>query len=133
MFRGLFKNRYGMDQFSIFIAILSLGFVFSRYMWPIGIPMLAYAIFRASSKNFAKRQMELQKFASFMYKMNFWLNKIFSPLIKYIKYNITRYKNRKVYKYLKCRYCKKKLKLPRNKGKLKVTCPNCKNQFITKT
>lgn len=133
MFRGLFKNRYGMDHFSIFLAILSLGFIFSRFFWPLGMVMLGYSIYRASSKNFTRRQMELQKFISFMYKVNIWLNKIFGPIIRYIKFTITRIKNRKHYKYLKCRYCKKKLKLPRNKGKLKVTCPSCNNQFITKT
>lgn len=133
MLRGLFKNRYGVDHFSISLAILSLGFVFSRFFWPIGLALLAYAIFRASSKNFAKRQMELQKYYTFIYKISISLNKVFGPIVRYVKFTITRIKNRKDYKYLKCRYCKKKLKLPRNKGKLKVTCPNCKNQFITKT
>ncbi len=37
------------------------------------------------------------------------------------------------YKYLTCPNCKKKLRVPRKKGSIKITCPHCKEQFIKKT
>ncbi|HBQ64708.1 MAG TPA: hypothetical protein DD727_07270 [Clostridiales bacterium] len=32
-----------------------------------------------------------------------------------------------------CPQCKNKLRLPRNRGRLKVTCPVCKHEFFKKT
>ncbi len=32
-----------------------------------------------------------------------------------------------------CPHCQKKLKTPKNKGKVKITCPHCKGQFVTQT
>ena len=133
MLRKIFKNRYGIDRLSFFLAFFSLGFILSRFLWPIGLIMLGYAFFRAYSMNFAKRQIELQKFQTIMYKIALALNKVIAPMIYQIRSIKEKIESRKNHKYLKCRYCRKKLRLPRNKGKIKVSCPNCKNQFITKT
>ncbi|MCK5130063.1 MAG: hypothetical protein KAQ68_09430 [Clostridiales bacterium] len=133
MFKRIFANRYGIDQLSIFLMILSIGFAFSRYLWFIGIGIVAYALFRAYSKNFSRRQMELQKYYNFMIKLNMTFKRIFGPITTKIKGFINKSKQRKHYKYIKCRYCSKQLRLPKNKGKIKVTCPECKNEFITKT
>jgi len=55
----------------------------------------------------------------------------------FIKNKITFYKNiieqRKYYVFFKCPKCKKTLRLPKNKGKLKVTCPICKYELFKKT
>ncbi len=37
------------------------------------------------------------------------------------------------YRYLVCPQCHQKLRVPRGKGKIKVTCTTCKNQFIAKS
>ena len=33
------------------------------------------------------------------------------------------------YKIQKCPTCEKSLRIPKNKGKIVVTCPNCENKF----
>ena len=37
------------------------------------------------------------------------------------------------YKIEKCLGCSKNLRLPKNKGKIVVTCPNCKTKFNAST
>lgn len=37
------------------------------------------------------------------------------------------------FKIQPCPNCGKKLKIPKDKGKIKVTCPDCKQQFVVKT
>lgn len=44
-----------------------------------------------------------------------------------------RWEERKKYRYLTCRQCGQKLRVPRGKGKIRVTCTNCRNQFLAKS
>lgn len=37
------------------------------------------------------------------------------------------------YKIINCPNCSKKIRVPKNKGKIKITCHNCNKKFITKT
>ena len=43
------------------------------------------------------------------------------------------WKNRKKYKYFKCPKCGQRMRAPRHKGKIRVTCNQCTNVFLTKT
>lgn len=64
------------------------------------------------------------------------LNKLKSGLSKagsVIKGYTDRIQQRKYYLFLKCPKCNKTLRLPKNKGKLQVTCPVCKFEFLKKT
>ena len=37
------------------------------------------------------------------------------------------------YRYLICPQCSQRLRVPRGKGKIRVTCTKCRNQFIAKS
>ena len=37
------------------------------------------------------------------------------------------------YKVINCPECSQKIRVPKNKGKIKITCKSCKNKFILKT
>lgn len=39
---------------------------------------------------------------------------------------------RETYRYFKCPECKQKMRAPKGRGKIKVTCKNCHKQFIKK-
>ena len=39
----------------------------------------------------------------------------------------------RTYRYLICPQCSQRLRVPRGKGKIKVTCTKCRNQFIAKS
>ncbi len=131
---GFFRNRYGFDRLNLVLIAVSMLFLFlPRYFWSIAFITLGFAVFRAMSRNFSKRQRELIRFESVFGKVSNWLDKMFRPVMRRVNKAKFKRENKKIYKYIKCRYCKKKLRVPRNKGKIKVTCPDCKNQFIIKT
>ena len=123
-FKKFFAGRYGGDQLSMALIILSLLLtiigqltrfpllVFVSYV-PLGI-----SLFRILSKNISKRSMENYKFAIFM-----------SPIYSKYKNFQNRLKDRKTHRFFKCPNCKTKLRLPKGKGKIIITCPKCKTKF----
>ena len=40
---------------------------------------------------------------------------------------------RKDYRFFKCPTCKQKVRVPKGKGKIKIHCPRCHNDFIKKS
>lgn len=87
-----------------------------------GLGLMVYSIFRMFSKNTSKRHTENTRFL-------YWSNSVRR------KWNglIDQWKNRKVYRYLKCPKCGQSLRVPKNKGKIRVTCSKCREQFIIKS
>ena len=39
----------------------------------------------------------------------------------------------RTHRHFKCRNCGQKLRVPRGRGKVSITCPRCGNQFLGKT
>lgn len=137
---------YGFDLLSLFLLILGSLFNFSKYTSPLGLLIFIVVLFRAFSKNIFKRTNELNKFIDFS-------NKLLRKFNKKIPYNLPRVtfdsftssfnilKNsinqkiqyKKQYKILKCPKCKQKLRVPRGKGKITVTCKRCSNEFHAKS
>lgn len=95
-----------------------LYFVF----YGIGILLLIYWIFRVFSRNVAARQKENTRF---LYRMQKIRRK--ADQLK------RQWKDRKSFRYFKCPQCGQKMRAPRHKGKIRVTCSSCKNVFQTKT
>ena len=118
-------GRYGGDKFNLFLLILALVFsLASRAFWPLMVlayALLAYGLFRMLSKNRAARQRELFAFL-----------KVWGPVENWFKFQATRWKQRKIYKYFRCPRCKQRLRAPRGRGKIQVTCQKCGNVFVTK-
>ena len=106
------KHPAGSVVFRVLYWIFYLG----------GIGLMIYCMFRMLSKNTDKRHAENTRFL-------YWSNTVRR------KWNslIDRWKNRKTYRYLKCPKCGQSLRVPRNKGKIRVTCSKCGEQFIIKT
>ena len=140
MFRDFLRGRYGIDNLGYFLIFISMMITSIRYISIVGMIILGYAIFRVISKNIYKRKQELQKFNAIVNRIKPYFASIFSVYKRYFiilkkkfdSYRI-RYKQRMSYVFVTCSQCKKILRLPKNKGKLNVTCPICKNQFIKKT
>lgn len=42
-------------------------------------------------------------------------------------------RERREYRYLTCTQCGQKLRVPRGKGRIRVTCTKCRNQFLAKS
>lgn len=139
--RRFMAGRYGADQLNRFLSILILVFcgvmlvlqaiatrqetvstamsVALRILTALLWASLIFSVFRMFSKNYAKRSEENKKYLAIKYKITSKFN-----LIK------RQIKDRKLYKYFSCPQCGKTLRVPKGKGKVRVTCPNCANSFI---
>lgn len=128
------QGRYGGDQLSLALLIVSiiLSFLSPLTRLPI-IAILSYiplvlCIYRMFSKNISKRYEENRKF------MNFWhpiWQKILGIKNKSQK-KVSQLKD-KEHKYYKCPNCKKTLRVPKGRGKLRITCPKCHQEFSKRT
>ena len=126
--RQFMYGRYGFDALSNFLLIISfilyLVFIIVGLDILIFIPLLiiGYSYFRCFSRNIQKRYNENLKFKTF-----------FKPLVSFFALRKRMFKDRKTHKYFKCPQCKQYLRIPKNKGKLQVTCPKCKQVMIVKS
>lgn len=122
------SGRYGTDDFSRFLMIAGLAasvltMVFRIPLLSImGLFFVTYAVMRGLSRDHSRRLKENQWFQKKKYKVTQtyyrWKNKL---------------QQRKVYRYYKCPSCKQKLRVPKGKKKIKITCPNCSTQFVKQT
>lgn len=121
-------GRYGKDELNIFllyfligIVIVNLMTIFMMFRIDLILNLLyliivAIFIFRFTSKNFEKRRNENRKFLKYKSKVvNFFTGK------------------KDYYKYFKCPSCKQEVRIPRDKGKILITCPKCGNKFEKKS
>lgn len=121
-------GRYGVDLFGL--VMLIAGLVVSMFgQWFNFLPLVvlsyliyAYALFRLFSKNLPARQRELAAFMKLKNRVSGW----FSFKQKQVA-------ERNLYKYFSCPNCKQKLRAPKGRGKIQVTCQKCKHNFIKKT
>ncbi len=126
-FQRFMMGRYGTDQFSvamlIFGIVLSLlGTLFFRPLYLVTYLLYAYVLFRFFSRNIPARQRENQGFL-----------KVWRPVGQWFRFQRQRFSQFKQYKYFKCPNCKQRLRAPRGRGKIEVTCQKCHKVFQTKT
>lgn len=125
--RRFMAGRYGVDQLtwvllgvslvlSLLSRILQAG-IFGLLCWAV----LFYCYFRILSRNIYARQQENQKLMQFWYRL-----KNNGGTRRTIQ-------DRKENKVFVCPTCKQKLRVPRGKGKINITCPKCHTSFIKKT
>lgn len=124
-FRQFMVGRYDQDQLGRFITSLALVlliinlFVKKASLPTVALVLIIYSYYRIFSRDINARYRENQKF----------LDRV-EPLRRKVFTSKNRYENRKTYKYIKCPSCKLKMKVPRGKGKIRVTCKSCGNKFI---
>lgn len=121
-------GRYGVDQLSKGLLWVSIVFciisLFSRLKWfyLLAVALLAYTYFRMFSRNISKRSQENQKFLNWKYRLAVIRNQKREHLAQ-----------QKVYRFYRCPGCKQKVRVPRGKGKICITCPKCKTEFIKRS
>ena len=118
--RRFMYGRYGNDRLNMFLlitgVIICLISMFVRnltvniVLTVISYALMIWAIFRSMSRNKYLRYQENRKFLSFK----------------------NRLKDRN-HRYFKCPKCRQSVRVPRNKGKIAITCPKCRERFIKKT
>lgn len=121
-------GRYGQDELGKFILSLSLIlliinlFVKTAALSAAALVLIIYSYYRIFSRDISARYAENKKFLTTL-----------DPLRRKFFSSKNKYDNRKVYKYIKCPKCKFEMKVPKNKGKIRVTCKKCGEKFIVKS
>lgn len=127
-FRKFMYGRYGVDQLSVGLLFLSFVISIVFYLFPLGLlnylvylPFLMFLL-RALSKNHAARRKE-----------NTYFLKLWNPLAGWFLKKRSRVSAYKTHRYFKCPGCKQEVRVPKGKGKIRITCPKCRLEFIKKT
>ena len=121
-------GRYGNDQLNQFIfivAIISMVLeIITRQslFYTLTLVLLILAYVRVFSRNINKRYEENIKF---LQKKDAILNKF-----RRQKYYAAQRRNFHIYT---CPQCKQKIRIPKGKGKISITCPKCRTSFIKKS
>lgn len=127
-FARLMYGRYGNDALNTFLLWVSIFFLILSYIPPlrffllVAIVLMTYSNFRCLSRNLGKRRREL----------TFYLN-LRNSIKSRFALSRKRWRERKTHCYFKCKSCKALLRVPKNKGKIDVTCPCCKTVTVKKT
>ena len=121
-------GRYGLDQLNKFLTIVALVLclVSSLFGWPIlstlGTAILIWVMFRMYSRNIQARYQENLRF------MPYW-----QKITGFVSSMKQRWRDRKTHRYFTCPQCKQTLRVPKGKGKIKISCPRCHTELIRKT
>lgn len=121
-------GRYGVDQLSIVLLIVSMLFSLLsmilqiQIMNSISLAAIIFVFFRILSKNITKRYQENKKF------LKYW-----NPIKNKITSKKRRLKNSRYYRYYNCTNCKQTLRIPKGKGNVVITCPKCSTKISKKS
>ena len=119
----LFGVDKGVERFSkVLMPILIILSIWIPVLYVIAFIPLGWSLFRSFSKNVYKRQQERYAYLRFIEKTK--------TAIRVRKRMLAEFKT---HRYFKCPQCKTYLRVPKGKGKIKITCPNCKTDIIKKT
>ena len=132
-FYRFMQGRYGVDQFAKFsmgVALVSIvlaifvntGSSAGSFLDMLGLVAIVYTYFRIFSRNISKRAQENQKYLSATAKLRQRLNKEKNMM-----------KQRKDYHIYTCPSCGQKVRIPRGKGKIEISCPKCHSKFVKRS
>ena len=130
--RQFMIGRYGVDELSraqiiVSMVLLLLSTFLSAFfrvniLYWLGLALLIYSYFRILSRNVSKRYEENQRY----------LNAKYRAVVK--KNNLKkRWAQRGTYRFFKCPQCKQTVRVLKGRGKICITCPKCKTEFIKKS
>ena len=124
-------GRRGMDEFSRFLLIavlvlIVLSWVTTGFLRSIisllELVCLVYCCVRVLSRDIYKRQKE-----------NAWYLQKKAAVRRWFTSLKDRWQQRREYRFFRCPSCHALLRVPKNKGKLLLTCRKCGNRFERKT
>lgn len=126
--KNFMAGRYGPDQ--LCVALMLLGMLFSvlanfrgwGWLLLLSYAAMVWALARLLSRNREKRWAENQTFL-----------RLFAPFTSAARGFVTRVSQSRQYHFYTCPKCGQRLRVPRGKGKLEITCPKCREAFTKKT
>lgn len=122
------SGRYGADQLSKFLlgvclVCLILNMVTRQpVVYVLALVILGICYFRMFSRNTYKRSEENRKYLEMTARVRNYFARIRRRIVDSKDYHI-----------YKCPSCKQKIRIPRGKGKICITCPKCRTEFEKKS
>lgn len=126
--RRWMAGRYGVDALGRFLsgaalACILLALLLRRPLldW-LGLGLLAVCYCRMFSRSAARRAAE---------------NAVFYRCTERLRGGVRQkrleWAQRGLYRYFRCPNCRQKMRVPRGHGRIAVTCPKCKTEFLKKS
>ncbi len=121
-------GRYGADQLGRLLMGISIVFLlfslFTRLdiFYIFALAVMAYEYYRMMSRRIEQRYAENQKYLNGRYRLVVYWNREWEH-----------FKQRRDYRFYRCPSCKQKVRVPKGKGRICITCPKCKEEFIKKS
>lgn len=123
----LMYGRYGTDRLGLFmlIVVLLLDIIFTFTGWGVlyilAFVLAAICVWRIFSRNISRRYAENQKFMQ-----------LTDPIVRAISSKISGLKDLRTHRHLRCPSCGQKIRVPKGRGKIQITCPKCRHEFVKK-
>lgn len=106
----------------ILLSLFIRNSIVQSVLWVIMMALFGHSYYRMFSKDIPKRYEENQRFIR-------WRNEVL------LKWNTNRKQiiQRRDYRFYKCPMCKQKVRVPKGHGRICITCPKCREEFIRRS
>ena len=117
-------GRYGTDEYAKFLLTVTLVlciltlFIRNWFMYLLTALAFAWSYYRILSKNFERRREENERFRALEARIGRWC-----------RVQKRKFDGRREYRFFKCPNCGQQVRVPRDKGRIRITCPKCHTQF----
>lgn len=122
------RGRNGVDELclatlEIAVLLVIINFFANNIVLSIlSLALVAYGVFRIVSTNVNQRRRESMVFAEKL-----------GPVRPWISNPVAAFKDARTYKHAACPNCHQKVRVPRGKGHIRVSCPRCAQKFDLKS
>ena len=126
-FQRFMWGRYGNDKLNQTLMIFSmiclvLSMIFRGPFYLLAVAAMIYVYFRMFSRNIPKRSAENQWYLGKTMKIRGAFQKKKRELGQLKQYHID-----------KCPKCRQKIRVPRGRGRIAITCRKCGTEFVKKS
>lgn len=122
------QGRYGQDELNrgllwIALVLVLLGSFFDAALFStLAMVLLLWSLFRCYSRDISRRSSERAQ----------WL-KLVNKIKGFFDLQQRRWRDRKSYKYFRCKSCGAVMRVPRGKGTVRIRCSRCQREINGKT
>lgn len=126
-FQRFMWGRYGSDKLNQFLMVAALILLVLSIFLPgpfylLAVAAMVYTYYRMFSKNIAKRSAENQ-----------WYLKKSMKVRGFFQKKKREFGERKTNHIYSCPKCRQKIRVPKGRGRIAITCRKCGNEFIRKS
>ena len=120
-------GRYGTDRLNRFVMFLSVVFLLLslftiQLFYTLALVGIVLVYFRMLSKNIARRAAENRVYLGIEAKVKAFFRKKWAAI-----------KQMNTHHIYKCPSCRQKIRIPRGRGKIEISCPKCRHTFIKRS